>query len=179
MATNYKMSEVVEILAKNEDGEAILDIGRRFPLLALCASRCIALAGDEFVKFANSMPEYVTALKANNGFKAQMLGDADDAEEDVKEEKPAKAAPKKRAAKAKAKEEPEEVDEDEDEAEEAEGYEAMNAMELFKECKKRKIKAQPKKTAKYYIGLLEKDDAAKAEAEADGGDEDDDDDWDI
>ena len=67
--------------------------------------------------------------------------------------------------------------EDEDEATESENaYEGKSAMELFKECKARKIKAAPKKPAKYYVDLLVKDDAAKAaEAESD----DDDDDWDI
>ena len=68
-------------------------------------------------------------------------------------------------------------DEVEDEVTESENaYEGKSAMELFKECKARKIKAAPKKPAKYYIDLLVKDDAAKAtEVESD----DDDDDWDI
>lgn len=52
-------------------------------------------------------------------------------------------------------------------------YEGKSAMELFKECKARKIKAAPKKPAKYYVDLLVKDDAAKAEAtEAESDDED-------
>ena len=68
-------------------------------------------------------------------------------------------------------------DEVESEVTESENaYEGKSAMELFKECKARKIKAAPKKPAKYYIDLLVKDDAAKAtEVESD----DDDDDWDI
>lgn len=62
------------------------------------------------------------------------------------------------------------------EAEDAEAnpYEGKSAMELFKECKARKIKAAPKKPAKFYADLLIKDDAAKAEAtEAESDDEDD------
>lgn len=60
------------------------------------------------------------------------------------------------------------------EATEANPYEGKSAMELFKECKARKIKAAPKKPAKFYVDLLLKDDAAKAETtEA----ESDDDDW--
>lgn len=47
---------------------------------------------------------------------------------------------------------------------EANSYEGKSAMELFKECKARKIKAAPKKPAKFYADLLIKDDAAKAEA---------------
>lgn len=65
-------------------------------------------------------------------------------------------------------------DEAEDEVTESENaYEGKSAMELFKECKARKIKAAPKKPAKYYVDLLVKDDAAKAEAtEAESDDED-------
>ena len=62
------------------------------------------------------------------------------------------------------------------EAEDAEAnpYEGKSAMELFKECKARKIKAVPKKPAKFYADLLIKDDTAKAEAtEAESDDEDD------
>lgn len=57
--------------------------------------------------------------------------------------------------------------EDEAEAEEtteANPYEGKSAMELFKECKKRGIKAAPKKTAKFYADLLVKADAEAAEA---------------
>ena len=38
----------------------------------------------------------------------------------------------------------------------------MSAVELYKLCKERKIKAEPKKPAKFYIGLLEKADAEAA-----------------
>lgn len=62
------------------------------------------------------------------------------------------------------------------EAEDAEAnpYEGKSAMELFKECKARKIKAAPKKPAKFYADLLLKDDAAKAEATEAESEEDDD-----
>lgn len=61
-----------------------------------------------------------------------------------------------------------------DDATEANLYEGKSAMELFKECKARKIKAAPKKPAKFYADLLIKDDAAKAEAnEAESKEEDD------
>lgn len=61
----------------------------------------------------------------------------------------------------------------EDDATEANPYEGKSAMELFKECKARKIKAAPKKPAKFYADLLLKDDAAKAEAtEAESEDDD-------
>lgn len=69
--------------------------------------------------------------------------------------------------------------EDEKEAEteetdtEANPYDGKSAMELFKECKKRGIKAAPKKPAKFYADLL-----IKADAEASNEDESDSDDWD-
>lgn len=63
--------------------------------------------------------------------------------------------------------------EDDEDAGSENAYEGKSAMELFKECKARKIKAVPKKPAKYYIDLLVKDDAAKAEdTEAESDDED-------
>ena len=58
--------------------------------------------------------------------------------------------------------------------EESGPYDGKNAMELFKECKKRGIKAAPKKPAKFYADLLTKDDAASAKAEENT---DSDDDW--
>lgn len=64
--------------------------------------------------------------------------------------------------------------EDEVEDDEAENpYEGKNAMELYKECKKRKLKVEPKKKAAFYVDILMKDDAAKAMPEP----EDEDDDW--
>lgn len=67
--------------------------------------------------------------------------------------------------------EPEDDDEEEAAADE---YTGKSAVELFKLCKQRKVKAEPKKPAKYYIDLLKKDDAAKAAEES----EDDDEEWD-
>ncbi len=64
--------------------------------------------------------------------------------------------------------------ETEDDATEANPYEGKSAMELFKECKARKIKAAPKKPAKFYADLLIKDDAAKAEDTEAESEEDDD-----
>ena len=60
---------------------------------------------------------------------------------------------------------------------EANPYDGKSAMELFKECKKRGIKAAPKKTAKYYADMLMKNDAEQVKAandESDSGDWDED-----
>lgn len=70
-----------------------------------------------------------------------------------------------------------ETTEAEDAAEETEAnpYEGKSAMELFKECKKRGIKAAPKKPASFYADLLVKADAETTEdagkAESDDWDE--------
>lgn len=64
-------------------------------------------------------------------------------------------------------------DVEEEDAAETNPYEGKSAVELFKECKARKIKAAPKKPAKFYADLLAKDDAAKAgDAEAESEEED-------
>ena len=97
-------------------------------------------------------------------------------DDESEDEKP---APKRRGRKPKAKPEPEPdhaEDEDDSDDEDEGKYSGMNAMQLFKECKKRGIKAAPKKPAKFYIELLEADDA-KADDVDDS--DDDDDDWDI
>lgn len=93
----------------------------------------------------------------------------------------------------------EEAKEAEEAEEQTEGaYAGKSAMDLFKECKKRGIKAPAKKTAKYYADLLEKDDAKAENTDADDdwddepeekaekpakkaakAEADDDDDWDI
>ena len=74
-----------------------------------------------------------------------------------------------------ATEEAEEAEEAEatEETDGANPYDGKSAMELFKECKKRGIKAAPKKTAKFYADLL-----VKADAEATEATESESDDWD-
>lgn len=74
-----------------------------------------------------------------------------------------------------ATEDAEEAEDAEEEVAEATPYDGKSAMELFKECKKRGIKAEAKKSAKFYAELLMKDDAkapAEAESESDDWDED-------
>lgn len=62
--------------------------------------------------------------------------------------------------------------ETEAEAAESNPYEGKSAMDLFKECKKRGIKAASRKPAKYYADLLVKADAEAAEAETESDEED-------
>lgn len=169
MAVNYSIGQAFDVIAKGEDVEAIADIARRFPMVAI---HCAKLTGVAEVAgpLLGAIPAYVSARKVEKAFKVGASDDVEDAEETEAEpeEEAEKPAPKKRARKAKAEPEPDPA--------ESEGgkYDGMNAMELFKECKKRGIKAQPKKTAKFYKDLLEKNDAEGASDE-DGED----DDWDI
>ena len=66
--------------------------------------------------------------------------------------------------------EDDEVEEEIEEENDGNPYEGKSAMDLFKECKKRGIKAAPKKPAKFYADLLIKDDKKAAELEDDGDD---------
>ena len=61
--------------------------------------------------------------------------------------------------------------ETETEAEESK-YASLSAQELFKECKRRKLEVKPKRSVKYYVDILEKNDAEQAD------DSDEDEDWD-
>lgn len=216
MAKNYTLKEAANIIAEGKKKDEIIEIGRRFPLLAVSLAAVIAQANEKFLDFINYMPDHITANKINSAMKA----DVEETEAPTKAEKPAKKSEKKTEAETdsdysaisgsklydmikaagklkdlKAKgfgtkkadlvayleQNPLEAEaEDEAEAEEAEAeteesgkYDDMNAMELFKECKKRGIKAAPKKPAKFYVELLEKDDAANADSdEAEAEDED-------
>lgn len=225
MAKNYTLKEAANIIAEGKKKDEIIEIGRRFPLLAVSLAAVIAQANDKFLDFINYMPDHITANKINSAMKADVEeAEADSDEDEAEAETPAKAekSEKKAAKKAEAEtdsdysaisgsklydmikaagklkdlkakgfgtkkadlvayleQNPLEAEaEDEAEAEEAETeesgkYDDMNAMELFKECKKRGIKAAPKKPAKFYVELLEKDDAANADSdEAEAEDED-------
>lgn len=164
MARNYTLSEAVDIIVKGTDMEAITDIGRRFPVLATKIAGLAAIAGERFNDFASYIPEHVSANKVNGMIK-KAIGEEDsgDADEEAATKPAAKKAEKPAAKKKEAKEDADEVD-----------YSSMTAPELFKECKKRGIKAELKKPAKYYIGLLKKADEEVAEDSDDWGEEEED-----
>lgn len=242
MAKNYTIAEAVQIIAENGDNEALIDLGKRYPLLTQKIARVAVKAGEDFIDLMSFMPEYLSANKVNSAIK-KMLDEAPDADEDAEddgdeeevEEKPvkkaAKKAPDKKAKKAADNEEDDDVEEggsydydsmnnakmykllgelgkrkdckekfgdlshdsmlkylkkygpksdatgeadDEDvEDDTDDGYEGKSAVELYKLCKQRKIKAEQKKPANYYIGLLKKaDEEAATEAEVDDAEED-------
>lgn len=99
-----------------------------------------------------------------------------DEEEPKKETKKAKATSKKQAKKEEPAEDDEDDDWDTEDDEEKDPYEGKTAMELFKMCKERGIKAKTKMKADAYVKLLK---AADAESEAEEAEDDEDDDWEI
>lgn len=98
-----------------------------------------------------------------------------DEEEPKKETKKAKATSKKQAKKGEPVED-EDDDWDTEDDEESDPYDGKTAMELFKMCKERGIKAKTKMKADSYVKLLK---AADAESEAEEAEGDEDDDWEI
>ena len=224
MAKNYTMTEVANIFAEKTDFEAMSDIGKRYPLLAIKMTALATKAPDEMVDIFSYMPDYLSANKVNKAIKDGGEDVSDSDVEDEETEAPAEKSTKKPVTKAKAapktKADADSKDYDsmnnkqmydllgelgerkackaefgdlskasmtaylkkhhgdgavdtDDEAEEETGkYDGKKAPELYALCKKRGIKAEPKKTAKYYIGLLEKADVEEAEEEPE-----DDEDW--
>lgn len=120
------------------------------------------------VKFRNTK-----AKPYSNKAVLQMIDKAYPCEEtEDEEEDEAPKRKKKKAAKKPVKkvvEEPEEEndydsEEEWDEAEESENdYSSMTPLKLYKLCKEREIEAEKKKSAKYYIDLLEEYDSAQEE----------------
>lgn len=179
MAQSYTLGEAAKILAEGKDFEAVGDLHRRFPIFTHKLMN--AMSGDKnaIVEFVGYIPDYVNPRKVEKVITADPVEQPEEDAETEPEPQPGKEkpTPKKRRAR-KADEEAESESEAETDEEQNDGkYAGKNAMELFKECKKRGVKAAPKKPVKYYIELLEKDDAV---VEADTADsDDDDDDWDI
>ncbi len=188
---SYTLAEAVEVIVKGNDIAAIADIGKRFPLATMALIKLASKAPSELVFLMSGMPDYMTLQKMNGGLKRVYLGDEDadsDAPEDAgeteedevevtpkKAEKDVEATKKGRKPKIKI-EEPEEVEE------EVGLYDGKAPVELFKECQKRKIKAELKKPAKYYIELLEKDDKKKAKSkpvEVEIEEDEEEEEWDI
>lgn len=121
------------------------------------------------VKFRNDKAKPFSESKVLKILKEAFPDGADDEEED---EKPKNKKGTKKASSKKPKEE----DWDDEEEGTEEDYSEMTPKELYKLCKERNIDAEPKKSAKYYINLLEE--WEKAQDDWDDEEEDDeDDDW--
>lgn len=197
MAKNWTVNEALEALKAN-DKAAIADFGKRFPI----ATVALVKAGEGIELFVSGLPEHVTMRKIESNLKGDVEDVATEEETDVdteeteeEEVKPAKKEKKaatseddkKAAAKARrearkakkaaaAKVEDDTEDEEDEEPAMAEpetpSYEGMNAVDLFKLCKKRGITAQPKQKANVYVELLKAADEAAANTQ-----DEEDDDW--
>lgn len=183
MAKNWTLAEATKAVLDG-DVEAISDIGKRFPNVAVAIGKMGNNEGA--LTIINALPEHVTARKVEASLKdgvevSDVDDDIDDTDDDVEEtpkkkrgrksEEEKKAAQRERARKRREAKKAVEEDEDEDDIDEVEDdYSSMNAVELFKLCKKRGIDAKPKMKANEYVKLL-KDADEKAS-------DDSDDDWD-
>lgn len=170
MAKNWLMKEAAnEIISGNKD--AIVDIGRRFPLV----SNAIAKMGNNegAMIIINALPDYISVRKIEAVLKDGVqeieddeIVDPTEEKEEVVEEKPVE----KKGRGRKKKEEPmNEPVEDAAEDEEPD-LKKMSEVELFKLAKKKGLKPEPKKNKKYYIDLLTKS-AEEADDEDDWDDE--------
>ena len=175
MAVNYTPKQLFDVIVDGTDIEALTDIGRRYPILSVKLAKLDHVAGP-VSEILGALPEYLSARKMEKTLRGgASVSDETEAEVETEaepepvEEKP---APKKRGRKPKAKPEPDTAEEPEKESDDSK-YANMPAPKLFQECKKRGIKAAPKKPAHYYIELLE-----KADAESDD-EADDDETWEI
>ena len=153
MAKNWTVAEATnEILNGNK--EAIIDIGRRFPL----ATRAIAIAGENAKAILEAF-SFVTVRKVESVLKDGVEINTED-DEETPEEKPVKKEkkapvkkdePTKKRGRKPAMNKPETAEEtDEDD----EDYESMSEVDLYKICKKKGLKPAPKQKKQYYLDLL-------------------------
>lgn len=180
---NWTIKEAVEAINKN-DTAAIKEISKHFPMFFL------AIARNDLQALAAMMPEKFTVRRL---VMVDAAADADADETEAEPEKAddsdvdlsamsTKELMKlcdKRGIKVphygKNKQfyldalngnaGNDEASEDADAEDDADPYEGKTAMELFKECKKRGIKAEPKQKAAVYAKLLKADDAKSDEAD--------------
>lgn len=190
---NWTIKEAIEGINAN-DPIAIKEISKHFPEFFL------AVARNDMAALAAMMPEKFTVRRlAVAGAATNEAADTDEGEtnEAVANDADLSAMSTKElialcgqrgikvpkygknkqfyldALGAAADGEGDEPESDEDEEDEGTNpYEGKSAMELFKECKKRGLKAEPRKKAAYYADLLTKDDAKADDEDTSGDDED-------
>ena len=202
MAKNWTLREAVGVITTGTDKEAVQELAKRFPLAAMAIAKMGSNEGIETL-FGN-MPEHMTMLKMERALKGGVEA-ADDEEDDADQEagsadggaedleamtiKELHALCIKKGIKVSKYGKPKSYYIDQlsgansgssSETEEAEdgqpSYGDMSAVELYKLCKKRGLKVEPKKKSAEYIKVLEADDAA---ANDDAGDDWEDDEEDV
>lgn len=179
---NWTIKEAVEAI-NNGDTTAIKEISKHFPMFFL------AVARNDINALAAMMPEKFTVRRLVTADDTVDAADENEAEPEKADDgdvdlsamstKELMKLCDKRGIKVphygKNKQfyldaltgAGDDADGGDDENEAADPYDGKTAMELFKECKKRGIKAESKKPAKFYADLLRKDDAAADEGNGD------------
>ena len=172
-------SPIPALMAMYENYGTIVDRDYVISVTGKQQNKTFSVVPMDKVKFRNEKAKPFsdkTILKMLD--KAFPCDESEDEEEE--EEKPKKRSVKSAGKKSPKKSEPEEdndYDTDswgEEEEESAPDYSEMSAKELYKLCKEREIEAAPRKSAKYYINLLEEYDKAQDDW---GEGEEDDEEW--
>lgn len=141
MAKNWNVYEVANEI-KSGNKESLIDIGKRFPLLAVTLTAALAGDGESLMKFLEALPGDVTANKVNVRLRDE-AEEAEDNDEEVVEEKQAKESKKK----------------------ESKDYESMGAYPLYKLCKERGLDVKSKQPKDVYVEALKAADGAGSETE--------------
>ena len=202
MAKNYTLAEAAKVIAEGKDYEAIQDIGRRFPLTLAAIAKMGNNEGA--IELINALPEHITARKIESILKDGLTESEVDTDDDDEVKTPDEVKEEKKERKPRKKKE--EVKEETETDAEDDEYSCMSAMELYKLCKKRGLKVEPKQKQDVYAKALRDDDAkgseddweeeeevkpakkaekkvakkpAKKVEEVEEDEEDEDDDWDI
>ena len=190
---NWTINEAVAVIKAGTDAEAIKEIARINPLFVVAVAKddvatLASMMGEKFTVRRLEVNGAVTSEDAEDEvMNAPEADDAEAGDENLGDmstkqlialcDKRGIKVPKygknkqfyldalQNAGSANDAEEDEvEADEDVEEATE-DAYEGKSAMELFKLAKKRGLKVEAKKNAKYYIAALKKADEAEAETE--------------
>ena len=160
MAKNYSLKEVVQVIVENEDAAQIVDIGKRFPLLASKVTRIAVIAGEAFDDLMQFMPDNLTANKVNQTIKKSLEEVDDDEEfdeEDAGEEDDAPKTKAKPASKAKGGESSSDYgDYDYENWNNAKMYKFLGELGKRKDCKEKMggldKASMTKYLKKYYPG---------------------------
>lgn len=198
----WTLLEMVKAIEEN-DMVSIKDITRRFPMTSMMLARADKRTAEEIL---SAIPEYITVIGVERKLTGVKASGSENEAEEVQEEAETDVAEgeapegkdklekrretdrirqqrrrEKLKDKAKAQESLEEKEEDPveivaDKDAEKGSYDEIGAVELFKMCKARGLDVKPRQKQRFYIDLLEQDDAEKMELD-DGDAEEDDDDW--
>lgn len=132
MAINYSVYDAIKTIKDGKDVEVIIDIAKRYPMLAVLANSI----DESAMKMFEAFPEYITARKINSALSegVQKSKEADtDTDEDEDE------APKKKRGRPAKKSKPvEDDDEDEDDEEDDDEDEKPSKKSKAKKGKKSK-----------------------------------------